>query len=314
VSFLSLIAFTCFGERPGIELNGGFDNLTRIISEYRIVRRLFLSFVPACFLLAGCGSALPIMDVRHPEGPAFDTFVDSVAQHVRCELGRAIKANVYNDPKRLAILRSWAAKIALNLKVVDEGSVNPTVAVFNAPQSFVFSAAGQYKGDATREMTMTYFLLLSELIDEPDPDALDANHLPVPCRSANDGFAPIGGQLGIEQTLESSLKSWDSMYVLSDRVKGGPFDTITHHVQFLVVAGATATPTWKLVRFSADTSGSLLGLNRTMTDDLLITMGPTQLGSRKVAKGYVRSTISSQELNETFFTERLRTAIRPLGN
>ena len=277
------------------------------------MRPSFFLLIPVYLLLAGCGSTLPIMDLRHPDGPRFDTFVYDVAQHVRCELGRAVKANVYNDPKRLAVLRSWAAKVALNLKVVDEGSANPSVAVFNMPQTFVFAATGQYRGDATREMTMTYFLLLSELIDEQDPEALDANHLPVPCRSANDGFAPIGGDLGIEQTLESSLKSWDSMYVLSDRVQGGPFDTISHHVQFLVVAGATATPTWKLVRLSADTSGNLFSLNRTTTDDLLITLGPTQLGSRKVATGYVRAAIPSQDLNETFLTERLRTAIRPLG-
>lgn len=263
-----------------------------------------------CLLVGGCGSVLPVMDFRHPEGNRFDTFVESVAQHVRCELRRAIRANVYRDPKRLAVLRGWAAKIALNLKAVDEGSVNPSIAGSNVPMSFVFTATGQYKGDATREMTMTYFLLFSELLDEADPAALDANHMPVPCRTANDGLAPIGGDLGIEQTLQSSLRSWDSMYVLSDQVQGGPFDTISHHVQFVVVAGGTATPTWKLVRVAIDPSGTLLNINRTTTDDLLITMGPTQLGSRRVAKA---ERLPSTELDQSFFTERLRSAIRPPG-
>ncbi len=273
----------------------------------------FLAAIASSAFLAGCGSSLPVMDVRHPKGNRFDTFVESVAQHVRCELGRAIKANVYKNPKRLAVLSNWAAKIALNLKVLDEGSVTPSVASYNPPMSFIFAATAQYKGNATREMTMTYFLLFNELIAEADPDALNADYAPRPCRTANDGLAPIGGDLGIEQTLESSLRSWDSMYVVSDHIKGGPFDTITHHVQFLVVAGATATPTWKLVRVSADTSGTLVGISRTTTDDLLITMGPTQLGTRKADKKAFKLPVGSTELEQSFFAERLRGAVRPPG-
>jgi hypothetical protein len=262
--------------------------------------------------LAGCGAVLPVMDVRHPDPAKFDNFVQHVAMHVRCELRKAVKANIGSDAKRLALLDGWAAKIALNMKVIDEGTVSPTLSGYNVPMSFVLTGTGSYKADATREMTMTYFLTLHELIYEGivEPD-LDERGLPTPCVTANDGLAPIGGDLGIEQTLESALHTSDSFYVDSDVIKGGPFDTITHHVNFTVVAGGTVTPTWKLVRFSADTSGTLLGANRTQYDDLLITLGPTQLGARQIAKNRLPlpPAVSSSELDQAFFTERLRSVL-----
>jgi hypothetical protein len=265
--------------------------------------------------LAGCGTYLPVMDLRHSDPARFNDFVRDVAIHVRCELRRAVKANTDGNPERLALLDRWAAKIALNMKVIDEGTVNPSFSGYNVPMSFVLAGTGSYRADATREMTITYFLTLHELITEDTaaPD-LDERRLPIPCNTANDGGAPIGGDLGIEQTLESAFRTSDTKYIASDVIKGGPFDTITHHVNFTVVAGATATPTWKLVRVSADTSGTLLGANRTTYDDLLITLGPTELGTRQVLKNGARRTpVASSVLDQTFFTERLRSVLSTLA-
>ncbi|WP_143074646.1 hypothetical protein [Methylobacterium sp. ap11] len=254
------------------------------------------------------------MDVRHPDPGDFSDFVQAVVLHVRCELRRALKANTLNNSQRLAILDKWSAKIALNLKAIDEGTANPNV---TGIPSAVFSigATGSYKADATREMTMTYFLTVQELLTEREPDgqlAIDPiSKLPTPCQNANDGFAPIGGDLGIEQTIAAAFTASDSFYSLSDVVQGGPFDTISHHVNFTVIAGATVTPTWKFVKVTADTSGTLLGANRTTYDDLLITLGPSQLGTRKLVKGgrvrVLEPLSGTSELDQSFFVERLKT-------
>jgi hypothetical protein len=52
-------------------------------------------------------------------------------------------------------------------------------------------------------------------------------------------------------------------------------DTITYEIKFIIVSNASVTPTWKLIRVSANTgSGSFFGIGRTRTHDLIITIGP----------------------------------------
>jgi hypothetical protein len=61
--------------------------------------------------------------------------------------------------------------------------------------------------------------------------------------------------------------------------KGDPIlsyknDTITLEIKFIVVSSVNATPTWKLVRVSANTGSSpFFNTGRTRTHDLIITMG-----------------------------------------
>lgn len=49
---------------------------------------------------------------------------------------------------------------------------------------------------------------------------------------------------------------------------------LQHHVKFVIDTGGAATPSWKLTRFTVNPSGNFLNLDRTRTNDLLITMGP----------------------------------------
>ncbi|WP_331293266.1 MULTISPECIES: hypothetical protein [Methylobacterium] len=282
------------------------DNLGEEILAGGILRAA--ATLSCCVCLTACGSTLPIQDIRHPDSNEFADFVQHVALHVRCELRRALKANIGKDQRLIKMTQKWAAKIALNIKAIDEGAAGPNVIGMPNP-SFLFTAAGSYKADATREMTMTYFLTVKELLEEQspadDPDINPVTQLPNPCQSADDGFAPIGGDLGIAETMQAAFTSTYSVHSLSDVIKDGPFDTISHHVNFTVVAGATATPTWKLMRVSANTTGTLLSANRTSYDDLLLTIGPTQLDKRKLLNGPIPS--GTSELDQSFFAERIRT-------
>ncbi|KJC40134.1 hypothetical protein UB31_27915 [Bradyrhizobium sp. LTSP849] len=51
-------------------------------------------------------------------------------------------------------------------------------------------------------------------------------------------------------------------------------DTVTYEIKFIVVTSGSITPTWKLIKFSANTAGAFLGAGRTRTHDLIITLGP----------------------------------------
>lgn len=51
-------------------------------------------------------------------------------------------------------------------------------------------------------------------------------------------------------------------------------DTLSIEIKFIIVTSGNVTPTWKLLRVSANTTGSLLSLGRTRTHDVIITIGP----------------------------------------
>jgi hypothetical protein len=49
---------------------------------------------------------------------------------------------------------------------------------------------------------------------------------------------------------------------------------LQHEVKFVIDTSGTATPSWTLTRAKVNSSGSFLSLDRTRTNDLLITLGP----------------------------------------
>jgi hypothetical protein len=51
-------------------------------------------------------------------------------------------------------------------------------------------------------------------------------------------------------------------------------DTLSIEIKFIIVTSGNVTPTWKLLRVSANTTGNLVSLGRTRTHDVIITIGP----------------------------------------
>lgn len=263
-----------------------------------MIRLFTVVSVGLSLFLTGCGATLPVMRLSHASDEEFKDFVKGVAAHVRCELANAVAIEYSpTDPKR-SMLYKWAAKIALTIRALDKGTISPGVTADAAPNVFTFSAGANASTSGTREMTMTYFLPFDEL--------LQGKKIPVSQRilpncdivSQETGIRePIAGNLGIHQTLKSAFETWDGSRTLSERIKNGPFETVTHHVTFEVVAGGDATPTWRFVNVTANPNAPFISANRTTTDELLITVGPDALGDHK-------------ELDTSFEIERLRSAFR----
>jgi hypothetical protein len=53
----------------------------------------------------------------------------------------------------------------------------------------------------------------------------------------------------------------------------GPF-SVSAEFKFVIISSGNVTPTWKLIQWSANTSGTLFSMGRTRTHDLIITVGP----------------------------------------
>jgi hypothetical protein len=134
---------------------------------------------------------------------------------------------------------------------------------------------------------------LTKLFDSRNREKIDnlLGALPAPCPHENGIF--------IESDLK--LREWLEDVMLPAYVQGGIVpnyadalakeekagkkkDVISHEVTFVIVYGANITPTWKLVRVSANTgSPFFFGATRTNTQDLVITMGPPQDGGLSTA-------------------------------
>ncbi|MBY2941842.1 hypothetical protein HFN97_20595 [Rhizobium laguerreae] len=250
--------------------------------------------------LSGCGAVLPVMDYKHRTDQEFSEFVSAIAAHVKCELHRAVATEYDPDNQNRKVLYDWAAKIALTIRAYDKGNLNPSVSWTNGTQILETAVGFQGETNGTREMTMTYYLPFKEVLAGKQ---IDIHGRSLDCSRISNEIEPIAGNLGIESSMKAALESWDSFGTLSDRIEGGPFETITHKVSFQVTGGANATPTWTFTDVTVNPSAPFLSATRTRTDELLITMGPTTLGSRKELPA------PSDALNQSFQIERLRDVI-----
>ncbi len=205
--------------------------------------------------------------------------VNKIANQVKCELRDAVRDVIaeYDNPD-IKWLSDWSAKVTLKIVVDEKSSLNPGLS-FNTlfpsavnkfgngttvttPQSFSFGIGGQFSSDATRTETIGFFFVFKELLTKT-------------------GLCPIGqgplieSDLKLHDWLEAAALTAETPGTISDPfVSGAPFDVISHEVSFVIVAGGNVTPTWKLVYLSANPTAPFLGVTRTRTDDVLITMGP----------------------------------------
>jgi hypothetical protein len=73
---------------------------------------------------------------------------------------------------------------------------------------------------------------------------------------------------------------------------GSKPNTVSLEIKFIIVSSGNATPTWKLVRVSANTGNSpLIAAGRTRTHDLIITFGPKD--DPKTANDHLASQIAA---------------------
>jgi len=98
------------------------------------------------------------------------------------------------------------------------------------------------------------------------------------------GKVLIAGDLRIREWLDSALFPRN----IPNNVDIGPPDVLSDDITFIVTYSASATPSWKLVRWSIDPSGSLATASRVRTNEALIVLGPAGKASAK-GKAGVRS-------------------------
>jgi uncharacterized membrane protein YgcG len=101
----------------------------------------------------------------------------------------------------------------------------------------------------------------------------------LPSDTASPPPAPAGGRAGSSGGGAAPKPGGASTSGAGGGSTGGggapKADTVSYEIKFVIVSNGNVTPTWKLVRFSANTgSSSFFGVGRTRTHDLIITIGP----------------------------------------
>ena len=231
-----------------------------------VVPSLLTSSVALCatFVLCSCGTVVPSFDPKFVTEYDASTFVNSIANHVHCELAHAVKDTYRDLGAPVSWLAGWSAKVSLTLTVDEKTSLNPGLSLTKILSDGTINLAlgGTFTTDATRVLTLSWFLVFRDLLREK-PDTHDCALL---------GPYPIYGNLKIKEGLYSGAFSASTMGTVSDPFKsGGPLDVIEHHVTFEVDFIGNATPSFKFVNVSANTDGTFLTASRTRKDDLLIT-------------------------------------------
>lgn len=205
---------------------------------------------------------------------------------------------------------NWAAQITMSLEVDEVSSVNPGVSLnqvmhnaikafgpqntVTTPQSFSLGFGATLSSTATRIDKFNPYYSIEWLSKPWTSDSV--------CYPQNDPFVRLGltpassspfileSNLGIKDWLLGAMFVTDQLPSHGAPPAGGlpsgspgpsgggstpKPDTVTYEIKFIIVSSGNVTPTWKLVRWSANTGMTpLFGMGRTRTHDLIITIGP----------------------------------------
>jgi hypothetical protein len=269
-----------------------------MLNAVRRVPRVVCSLL-AVAAASGCGFQTPSLEPLAGSQQEVAFAVNNIANHVKCEIYTALqdaKVRYASSWDKIKWIETWAAKVTLKIQVEEKTSFAPGISfntifpngtttfgtqTITTAQTFSFGIGGQFSTDATRIEQLGFFLQFDRLPKEP-----------VKCPV---GQGPhIEGDLKFGEWLNTALfldLTPGTLFPIHGAAAGDPsqlpYDVISHEVQFVIIAGANVTPTWKLVAVTANPTGPLLGATRTRTDDVLITIGPTvdDLKGGKGAKG-----------------------------
>ena len=254
----------------------------------------FLVRLITCFVLsaslAGCGmytpSKNPLVSDEPIAGVSSDQgdFENRLVNHIQCEL-----AIGFEEAHKLDVpwLDDWGVTITHSVTVEDQSGVSPGVTFIQPVHSSVIPFA-QYasqsigvsgSANALRTETIQYTFRNSDI--EKDVQVNKCFDF------KNEPF--IEGDLKIREFIFDHAEVANARNAgLSAKYSYSPiFNAFTEEITFVAAFGGNLTPTWKLARFTANTSSNLLVSERTNTNDLVITIGPLAT-SQPLSPGHPR--------------------------
>jgi hypothetical protein len=287
----------------------------------------FLVVLPMC----GCGTYVPDLQEFYQSPKDGRVLVDDFVDYVACDVKRSVLQILLDDQDRaierkraglpqgetLTWLKGWAAQLTFTLTVDEKSQINPGVALnavypnavtnfaghpsVSTPQSFSLGLAGAYSSEATRKETLSLYMNFKDFTDSKTLSLArrtEQDGKLAECERNRNGFSRPDIKFMdwlADATLAANVQGGVLNYpkALQAEVKSSKKDVISHEVTFVVIYGANVNPTWKLVNFTGNNgSAPLFGVQRTNTQDVIITLGPAVAGTLGVAA--LNTTLASQ--------------------
>jgi hypothetical protein len=252
------------------------------------VRLAFIVLVTSS-AVAACGLYTPDKDPFTSDAPVAPDYKFSrqgayesgLVDHVTCEIARGLAQTVREWPgvSELGLGRDWGTAVTLSMTVEDQTGLSPGVTLAQplpnvvfpfgtggnviSPQSFSTSIGGTASVNSLRTEIIQYTF--------KNKDAIALSK----CGNTGAGIL-IDGDLKIREFVFDKAQIVAAGNGLFDPLSADklPYNAWTEEITFVASYGATATPTWKLARVSANASSNLVVAERINTNDLIITLGP----------------------------------------
>jgi hypothetical protein len=216
-------------------------------------------------ILAGCGLRVPEIaeSGNRVEG---QQLVQAILINITCELRGAV-TDLREAYPQGTFIDGYGIQTTLTLTYEEKSTLAPSVNWFPpSPATAVFNlgAGLNLSSDATRKNVIDGYYLVSDLENARCSDAARPN-----------GAFLLQSDLKLSEWLFTAVSASLTNTVNFKNAALGVKDSILQHeVKFLIDTSANATPTWKFKLVTVNPGGTFLNVDRSRTNDLLITLGP----------------------------------------
>jgi hypothetical protein len=238
----------------------------------------------ACIAVTGCGTLVPQKTVFQADTSALAVPSDPTSRqsyegrleeglvaNIKCEL-----TNAFGQTAQMRnvdyLTKNWGTQVTIKLTWDEISNLAPGVSFMEPLASMQSRSIGFGVTDsahATRVETITFLFENGQLLN----DFNAAGGKPSDCSALAPKF-PVSSDLKIgEFVVDKAFLAGTGEASTVDPAYP-PYSTFQEDLTFVAAVGGNVTPTWKLTRFTANTSGNMLAATRTTTGDILITLGP----------------------------------------
>jgi hypothetical protein len=226
--------------------------------------RLLAPLLLGCVLIS-CGLRVPEI-AETGDRVAGQQLVEAILINITCELRDAV-SDIRAAYPQGTFIDSYGIQTTLTLTYEEKGTLGPTVNWFPpSPATAVFNVGAglNLSSDATRKNVIDGYYLVTDLQNARCSDAARPN-----------GPFLLQSDLKLSDWLFSAVRASMTNTVNFKSASLATKDSILQHeVKFIIDTSVNATPTWKFKLVTVDPSGTFLSLDRSRTNDLLITLGP----------------------------------------
>jgi len=260
-----------------------------------------VSLFTNCLLLSACGTVVPDMNEFYEKPEQQRHNERRIIGQIQCELREGVRSAIKAQRDKVGgtnvdWLIDWGAKINLNIVADEKGSLAPGASFTRMFGTNKFAIGGglDLSSNATRDETVEFTYAFAELLAQ-----------------SKETCTPEDTNL-----IKSNLKIGDFINNKADLagapgVARMPFSVFSWKVSFVVVRGASVTPTYEFVNVTYGTGSPFLNVSRTKTHTATITIAPLERPSRYRQRAIVRLSDEGESIHAAaVFGQATANAIR----